>query len=79
MDEIEDMVYASTFTIPEHQQAQIERKFCFSFTHVTLSTALFMEGHVILTLINQKTIATLVKEDLANALLYSENTEIIYS
>lgn len=38
-----------------------------------------MEGHVLLTDINQKAITTIAKEDLANALLYPENTEIIYS
>lgn len=76
MDEIECMAYASIL-IPE--QAQIERKFCFYFMHVTLSISLFMEGHVLLTDINQKTITTIAKEELANALLYPENTNIVYS
>ena len=69
------MAYASILTIPEHQQAQLERKFWFYyFMHVTLSISLFMEGHVLLTVINQKTINTIAKEYLANALLYPENT-----
>lgn len=38
-----------------------------------------MEGHVLLTDINQKTITTIAKEELANALLYPENINIVYS
>lgn len=54
-------------------------KFCFYFMHVTLPISLFIEGHVLLTDINQRTITTIAKEDLANALLYPESREIIYS
>lgn len=46
---------------------------------VTASISLFMEGHALLTDINQKTITTIGKEDLANALLYPENMKFIFS
>lgn len=45
--------------------------------HVTIS--LFMEGHVLLTDINEKTVTTTAKENLANVLLYPKNMEFIYS
>lgn len=62
MDEIEHTVYASILTTPEHQQAQKRRKFCFYVMPVTASVSLFMEGHVLITGINQKTILPLAKK-----------------
>lgn len=62
MDEMEHIVYASILTTPEHQQAQIGRKFCFYAMPVTASISLFIEGHVLLTDINQKTILPLAKK-----------------
>lgn len=75
----EYMAYASILTTPEHHQAQIERKFCFYFIHLTLSISVLMERHLLLTDINQKIITTIAIEDLANALLYSENVDFLYS
>lgn len=63
--EIEHTIYASILTTPEHQQAQIRRKFCFYVMPVVLchaSVSLFMEGHVLITGINQKTILPLAKK-----------------
>lgn len=62
MDEIEHTGYASILTTPEHQQAQIGRKFHFYVMLVTASISLFMEGHMLLTDINQKTILPLAKK-----------------
>lgn len=59
---MEHTVYASIVTTPEHQQAQIERKFCFYVMPVTASISLFMEGHVLLTDISQKTTLPLAKQ-----------------
>lgn len=62
MDEMEHRVYASLLTTPEHQQAQLGRKFWFYVMPITASIALFMEGDVLLTDINQKTILPLAKK-----------------
>lgn len=54
-------VYASILTTPEHQQAQIRRKFHFYVMPVTGFISLFMEGLVLLTDIIQETILPLAK------------------
>ena len=80
MDKIEHMAYASILTIPEHPQAEIGKSFCFLFHACNfLFLYLGVGGHVLLTDFNKKTITTIAKEDLANALLYPENMEFVYS